>query len=56
MNVWTPASRELPPENIVVLALMSDGTEELMSRKGGLWFRVGEDMYVFYRPLYWRMP
>lgn len=56
MNIWTPITSALPPENVVVLAINSEGIEELMSRKGALWFRVNEEMCVFYKPSFWRMP
>ena len=56
MSEWQPI--ETAPEGIPVMTKIHDGAgslnEQVMTRKGRLWFAGG--MYVYYAPTHWNWP
>jgi hypothetical protein len=51
---WTLVSRSLPPEGQPVLTIAPHGSEQVLVRKGNLWFHADMSMYVYYTPTHWR--
>lgn len=54
---WISIQDSLPPEGINVITKISDENgernEQLLKRKGKLWFYSDMSMYVYYTPTHW---
>lgn len=54
MEDFTPTSRELPPNGLVVDAMDSGGHVQPLKRKGNFWWFPDDSMYVYFVPTYWK--
>ncbi len=58
MNNWIPTNSLLPRENIPVMTKIEDraGTrnEQVLIRRGNLWFTSDMGIYVYYVPTHWQ--
>lgn len=58
MNGWTACADRLPDDGLVVLTKIDDTkgarNEQLLKRRGNLWFFPDGSMYVYYTPTHWR--
>lgn len=55
---WISCDDQLPPNDIIVNTKIDDErgerNEQLLRRRGRLWFEPKGVMYVYYEPTYWR--
>lgn len=55
---WTAIAAAPPPENKVVLTVISDAqgirNEQPLKRQGRLWWLPDGSMYVYYTPTHWK--
>lgn len=60
MNPWLTTADSLPPEGVPVLTKIHDGAgcrnEQMLKRRGRLWFFPDDSMYVYYTPTHWQEP
>lgn len=54
---WQPITATAPENGIVVMTKIDDAkgvrNEQMLKRKGRLWFFPDESMYVYYVPTHW---
>ncbi len=50
---WIDCETELPPEGVAVNTLSSGMNQQILKRKGRLWFLPDMSMYVYYVPIKW---
>lgn len=52
---WVPVQRMLPKEGEAVLTLSEGRSEQILIRKGKLWYHEDMSMYVYYTPTHWKL-
>jgi len=52
--MWYETNKELPAEGVTVLTMDSSGREQLLKRRGKLWWFPDMSMYIYYVPVRWR--
>lgn len=53
LNRWYYTEEKLPEENVNVVVL-NGNIEQILHRRGSLWFVPSDSMYVYFTPKMWR--
>ena len=54
MSDWKRINEELPQAGVTVDTISPGGHQQRLTFSSGLWFIPGENMHVYYSPVFWR--